>query len=1217
MTIFLRRALLAVSLAGAAGGAHAQCVNINAVDVAVAEDFDGLATSGTTNALDLPGWAMVESGGGGRDNDLYGADNGASNSGDTYSYGAPGASDRALGGLRSGSLDPVFGACYTNNTGGVIEALDIAYTGEQWRLGTAGRADQLLFEYSLDATGHGDGAWSGVAALDFSSPSTTTTGALDGNDAANRSLRSGSIGSLSVAPGASVWIRWNDFNASGADDGLAVDDLAVTARGTGGGGDPVLSIGDTGTAEGDSGTTPFFFVVSLSAPAGAGGVSFDYATADGTAVAGEDYVAKASSATIAEGASSVTVHVDVIGDTTPEAAETFVVQVDGITGAIGGDVSATGTIHNDDVSLVPIHDIQGPGATSPLAGAIVTTRGIVTGRKNNGFFVQEPDATVDADPDTSEGLFVFTGAVPPAAAAIGNRVQATGTVLEYIPAADPGQLPMTELGGTVEVVLLDTGHALPAPVQLSTSLPAPGGALDQLERHEGMRVTAPSFTVVAPTGGTTHEPSATGTTNGIFHVVVTGTPRPFREPGIQRPDPPPAGSIPPIPQWDFNPELITVVSRAIGGDAIDVAAGTVLTGLVGPLDYGFRRYTIAPDPATPPVVSAAPVPTPARVPTPDEFTIAAYNIERFFDTDNDPGTDDPVLTPDALAARLQKASLAIRGYLHLPDVLGLVEVENLAVLQAIADRVNADVAGLGQPGPGYVALLQEGNDVGGIDVGYLVRTGEVAPGEARVVVDAVQQLGADTTWTEPGGGSSLLNDRPPLRLDATVNFADGRSTPVTAILVHQRSLSGAEGADANGERVRAKRQRQAAFLAGEIQALQVAEPGRSIITLGDFNAFGFNDGLVDAVNVVAGTPSPDEETAVAGDGVDLVDPDLLNLATQEPADQRYSFVFDGNAQSLDHVLVNQVLAAAASLDLDHARINADFPEVARNDADSPSRLSDHDPLLAYVALPAVTSADLSVEVEPQDASVPVGGTFVFDAVVANVGPDAAAFPGVGFAVDAPLEDFAVSAPTGWSCDTPEVEPGSTTIACTAATLAAGADAPFTATATAPAAAAGEVLTLAVAATSQTVDPDPANDAGIATVAVAAVADLSTTVSGPATFDRGTQPAWTVEVHNAGPSAAADAMVQLAADVPSAAASATAAAGWTCEREATRLFRATCVSDGGALAEGASASFTVTVGTGGKLFPPRFTVRGAAASASDDPQPADNADAMEARLSSMR
>ncbi len=96
---------------------------------------------------------------------------------------------------------------------------------------------------------------------------------------------------------------------------------------------------------------------------------------------------------------------------------------------------------------IAIHDIQGPGTASPLVGQVVATTGIVTGRKSNGFFLQAPDAEADADPATSEGIFVFTGAAPPAGAAVGNGVRVAATVQEFVPSSDPSSPPMTELAG--------------------------------------------------------------------------------------------------------------------------------------------------------------------------------------------------------------------------------------------------------------------------------------------------------------------------------------------------------------------------------------------------------------------------------------------------------------------------------------------------------------------------------------------------------------------------------------------------------------------------------------------------------------------------------------------------------------------------------------------------------------------------------------------------
>src|SRR5436305_112161 len=529
--------------------ASAQCVSLTTLGSAVTQNFDTLSnTAGsTTNNLTIPGWFMTETGGGARDNEQYAVDTGGSSTGDTYSYGAAGSTERALGQLRSGTLIPLFGACFTNNTGGTIASLPISYNGEEWRLGTAARTDQMNFEYSLNATDLVTGTWTNVAALNFVTPDTATTGAKNGNAAADRTALSSTVTSLSIANGATFWIRWNDTDATGADDGLAVDDFSLTPQsvvppnlsvndvslnegnagttsftftvslstpaGPGGvtfdiatangtatqpsdytqksltaqtipagsstysftvlvNGDttpetnetffvnvtnvtgatvtdglgqgtivnddaaPNLSINDVSLNEGNAGTTTFTFTVSLSAPAPAGGVTFDIATADGTAVAGSDYAGKSlTSQTIPAGSSTYTFDVLANGDTTPEGNETFFVNVTNTTNAIVTDGQGLGTILNDDFTA--IHDIQGNGDSSPLVGQSVVTHGIVTGVRSNGFFIELPDAQWDADPNTSEGVFVFTSSAPPAAAAVGNDVTVTGTVAEFIPNADP------------------------------------------------------------------------------------------------------------------------------------------------------------------------------------------------------------------------------------------------------------------------------------------------------------------------------------------------------------------------------------------------------------------------------------------------------------------------------------------------------------------------------------------------------------------------------------------------------------------------------------------------------------------------------------------------------------------------------------------------------------------------------------------------------------
>ncbi|HYM87424.1 MAG TPA: Calx-beta domain-containing protein, partial [Pseudoxanthomonas sp.] len=161
----------------------------------------------------------------------------------------------------------------------------------------------------------------------------------------------------------------------------------------GGGGLPILSVADLSQ---DEASGNFVFTLTLTQPAGAGGVSVDYATADGTAQAGSDYTAASGTVTIAEGADSAQVVVAVSDDSVQEADETFFLGLGNISsGALLGDAQAQATVVNDDVILIPIHSIQGNGATSPFVNQLVSTTGIVTGRKSNGFFIQTSDADAD------------------------------------------------------------------------------------------------------------------------------------------------------------------------------------------------------------------------------------------------------------------------------------------------------------------------------------------------------------------------------------------------------------------------------------------------------------------------------------------------------------------------------------------------------------------------------------------------------------------------------------------------------------------------------------------------------------------------------------------------------------------------------------------------------------------------------------------------------
>ena len=605
-----------------------------------------------------------------------------------------------------------------------------------------------------------------------------------------------------------------------------------------------------------------------------------------------------------------------------------------------GTGSLSVTVIAPPVVLLP-HQVQGSGDQSPLIGTTVTVRGVVTARKSNGFFIQTLVGQDDVDPSTSEGLLIFTSTAPPAGAAVGRLVEVSGAVDEF---GSTG-VTVTELKGNPTIMVTDLGAALlPAAYPLDLTYPSPSGARNQLERLEGMRVSVASVTATAGTDGQVSEANATSSSFGEVDVVVTGHARPFREPGLEPGTPALTCDTGPcnLPLWDGNPELFRIDTNGIAGTAIrNVSTGAVFTNVTGPLDHAFGNYVILSETQLEPVGGLTFAAAPAAAAT--EYTVASFNMERFFDTFNDPGTSDVVLTAAAYETRLAKASLIIRSVLSMPDIIGVQEVEKLDVLSAIATRVNTD-AGAGNPQ--YVAYLEEGSDVGGIDVGFLVKTSA-----GRVTVQSVEQVGFDATFVDPSDSSiDLLNDRPPLVLRATVQGpATSLPQELTVVVNHLRSLNGVNEASATGVRVRAKRKAQAEFLATLIQDIQVGDPSAAVISVGDYNAFSFNDGIGDSMGTIRGEPTAADQVVTAS--TDLVEPNLVDVAQFIPPAEQYSYVFGGNAQTLDHVIVTATLASQF-VDLVHPRINADVAAIFRGDPTSPLRLSDHDPAVAYFTFPA-------------------------------------------------------------------------------------------------------------------------------------------------------------------------------------------------------------------------------------------------------------------------
>ena len=595
--------------------------------------------------------------------------------------------------------------------------------------------------------------------------------------------------------------------------------------------------------------------------------------------------------------------------------------------------NSTAAARSCDFVPATIHEIQGSGPTTPFLGLDVTTSGVVTGRKTNGFFLQTPDDG-DGNAATSQAVFVFTSSAP--AVAVGDAVTARGTASEFF--------GLTQLESSLpgDVAVESSGQALPAAVALTTTHLDPAGAPDELERFEGMRMHADSLVSVAPTDAF-----------GETFTVLAGVARPMREPGIEisLPVPPdPTSGVPDccIPRFDENPERIVIDSDGLAGaPVISVTSNVSFSDITGPLDFSFGAYKILPEtpPATSANMSAVPVPVPAA----DEFTVAGFNIENF-------GTNE---------TQRRKAALAIRQVLNFPDVLGHIEILDLASLQALAAQVNADAAAAGDPNPAYEARLVPASPSATQNVGFLVKT-------SRVQIDAVTQEGATETYINPATGNpETLHDRPPLVLRATVALPGRGPRPIIVVVNHLRSFIDVEAVAGDGPRVRAKRTAQAESTARLLQALQTDNPATAVISIGDYNAYQFNDGFTNPIAVLKGTPTPDDQIVV-DESPDFVNPNFVNLTDSLPAAERYSFVFQGTPQALDHVLVNTV-ASALVRRYAIARNNADFPEQAlfAGDVTRPERNSDHDMPVAYFAFPP--SADVSVTATSPAMPVQTGG----------------------------------------------------------------------------------------------------------------------------------------------------------------------------------------------------------------------------------------------------
>ena len=583
-------------------------------------------------------------------------------------------------------------------------------------------------------------------------------------------------------------------------------------------------------------------------------------------------------------------------------------------------ISTQFTVTVADTSMVEIYDIQGSGYNSPFVGQTVTTvDNIVTAIVDGGFVMQTPDARADADPNTSNGIVVFAGSSGPAVA-IGDSVTVSGEITEFF--------GLTEFTNGPTVTINSSGNPLPAAITFDATTPsgdptAPScivsggspasGESANFECFEGMLVTVPQGFIITGNQGFGSDPIAEVYANA-------GTTRTKREPGIEFP------GMAGLPVWDGNPEIFELDLDRAGGDSLVIAGGSTYsaTGVIG---FDFGEYEIWPTSFN--LINENALPAAVRGRADGEFTVGSLNMFRFFDTmeDGDPDTDDAVVSQMEYDERLERFSLYIRNTLDAPDILAVQEVDGLPAIQDLATQIQTDDASIV-----YTAQLIDGQDIGGIDVGFLVRD--------NVTIDGLNQLGADEFISlDP---TDPLHDRPPLLLDATVSV--GMETrQIKVMVVHNRSFSSIDD-PTDGNRVRVKRLEQAESIAQKVQTQQTMNPDVPLIVIGDFNDFEFTDGYVDAIGHIKGDFDPADALL---SGTDFVSPNLFNVVETLPTDERYSFIFRKNAQVLDHALLSTA-AMNIFVSMEYGRGNADAAEIQQDDPLVGYAVSDHDGLVVYL-----------------------------------------------------------------------------------------------------------------------------------------------------------------------------------------------------------------------------------------------------------------------------
>ncbi|WP_146880627.1 5'-nucleotidase C-terminal domain-containing protein, partial [Alkalibacterium putridalgicola] len=578
-----------------------------------------------------------------------------------------------------------------------------------------------------------------------------------------------------------------------------------------------------------------------------------------------------------------------------------------------------------------IHEIQGEAHYSPMDGEnVYNVKGVVTYvyELNNAYYfhMQTPDDMTDDNDNTSEGIVVYTGNNS-SGVKIGDLVEVTGEVSEYYIDGygdkDETDLPVTQInarddqGGIVDITKSDvelpssvevTSGDLPGEIKGGTTLDVfdpDAYSLDYWESIEGMRVEVQPSRAVAPqaygdlfVATEDYTPSNT-TVNGGLRLSEDG---------------PDSRLIPFKLHPNDDAENFAVKTGDKFTESID-----------GVVNYGFGNYKIYSDLAD---MKAAHVSVEAAssatsiVKNDSKLTVATYNVENF--SANIEETSD---------IKAQRIASTFVNDMNEPDIIGIVEVQdddgeeasNSSVADASYQRLIDEISAAGGPTYAYANIDPEYNADGGapggnIRVGFLYNPDRVSliekdKGGATEAVDYVDgELTLNPGRVNP---SDFEGTRKPLAAEFEFN---GESVVVIA-----NHLNSKRGDDPYYGQVqppqfdsRIERNQLAQSVNSFVDEILAENPDENVVVLGDMNDFEFSEPL----------------EILAGDA-------LTNLTNKVPASDRYSYVYQGNSQVLDHILVSNNIADTAEIDMIH--VNADFTDMH-------SRASDHEPVLAQIDL---------------------------------------------------------------------------------------------------------------------------------------------------------------------------------------------------------------------------------------------------------------------------